>query len=319
MVAAAALHGLRVFERGWLSSNQLLVPPAPGEPGALLIDSGHGLHSEQTVGLVREGLAGAHLHAIFNTHLHADHCGGNARLQRVFGAEAWIPAGEAALARNWEEGTLSHGQSGQYLPRFKVHRVFRPGDLLEAGGLQWELLAAPGHDPHALMLFERSRGLLVSGDALWEQGYGVIFPELQGESGFDEVEWTLDVIAKLPVRCVVPGHGRPFTAIKPALAQARERLARWRADPAGHAQHALKVLLKFHLMEVRREPLTATLIWAVGVPLLQRLWRDWGSLVSDSPTEWAEQGLAALLARGYAQRQGEDVLDFRPKNLFRKP
>jgi hypothetical protein len=34
--------------------------------------------------------------------------------------------------------------------------------------------------------------LLLSADALWENGFGVIFPELDGESGFAEAapRWT---------------------------------------------------------------------------------------------------------------------------------
>lgn len=309
MAAAEALAGIRVFERGWLSSNQVLVRPAEGESGALLVDSGHGLHSSQTLELVREGLAGVPLRAIFNTHLHADHCGGNARLHRAFGAEIWVPTGEAALVRGWDERALSHGLTGQYCPRFKIHRTLRAGDVIEAGGLQWEVHAAPGHDSHALMLFERWRGLLISGDALWEQGHGVVFPEIVGESGFDEVEWTLDVIERLPVRCVVPGHGRPFTDVAAALAQARARLKSWRADPYGHALHAHRVLLKFHLMEVRREPLDATLIWASSVPLLRKLWERWGPVMSEHPVEWVREVLEGLVERGLLQRVGDELIN----------
>ena len=45
------LDGLRVFERGWLSSNNLLIHAAPGEPGAVLVDTGHVNHAPQTVAL----------------------------------------------------------------------------------------------------------------------------------------------------------------------------------------------------------------------------------------------------------------------------
>jgi glyoxylase-like metal-dependent hydrolase (beta-lactamase superfamily II) len=42
------------------------------------------------------------------------------------------------------------------------------------------VLAAPGHDPHMVMLFNRERGILISADALWEHGFGAIFPEIEG-------------------------------------------------------------------------------------------------------------------------------------------
>ena len=47
--APQALHGLTVLERGWLSSNNVLIPdPA----GATLVDSGHCVHAPQTLALV---------------------------------------------------------------------------------------------------------------------------------------------------------------------------------------------------------------------------------------------------------------------------
>ena len=53
--------GVTVFERGWLSSNNILLE---GEAGNALIDSGYGAHAAQTLALVhgedkaREALAG---------------------------------------------------------------------------------------------------------------------------------------------------------------------------------------------------------------------------------------------------------------------
>jgi glyoxylase-like metal-dependent hydrolase (beta-lactamase superfamily II) len=49
-----------------------------------------------------------------------------------------------------------------------------------------------GHDPHSVILFEPVSRVLISADALWERGFGVIFPELEGVEAFDEVarRWT---------------------------------------------------------------------------------------------------------------------------------
>ena len=80
------LHGLTILERGWLSSNNVLVHAASGEAGAWLVDTSHVNHAAQTLALVQHALAGRPLAAIANTHLHSDHCGGNALLQQVFGA-----------------------------------------------------------------------------------------------------------------------------------------------------------------------------------------------------------------------------------------
>jgi len=117
--------------------------------------------------------------------------------------------------------------------------------------LQWELIGAPGHDPHALMLFNPAHGILISADALWENGFGAIFPELDGHSGFAEQQAVLAEIARLKPRWVVPGHGAPFDTVGEALQRAASRLAYLRADPLRNARHALKVLIAFKLLEMR--------------------------------------------------------------------
>ncbi|MDH5340175.1 MAG: MBL fold metallo-hydrolase, partial [Rubrivivax sp.] len=204
------LQGLTVLERGWLSSNSLLIHPAAGEPGAVLVDSGHVNHAAQTVALVGKALANAPLSRLINTHLHSDHCGGNAALQRAFGVPTAVPPGEAAAAREWDQAALSYQFTGQRIERFGVDAELTPGQAFVAGGREWQVIAAPGHDPHSVLLFDAAQGVLVSADALWENGFGVVFPEVAGEPGFDDVAVVLDRIAALPVRLVVPGHGRPF-------------------------------------------------------------------------------------------------------------
>ena len=76
---------IAVFERGWLSSNNVLLRGRDGE-GATLIDSSHCLHAAQTVALVQRALQPSQaLTRVVNTHLHSDHCGGNAAIRRAFG------------------------------------------------------------------------------------------------------------------------------------------------------------------------------------------------------------------------------------------
>jgi hypothetical protein len=86
----------------------------------------------------------------------------------------------------------------------------------------------------------------------------------------------LDLIEKLPVQWVLPGHGAPFTDVSGALSRARSRLAGFRADPARHDRHAVKVLLKFHLLEERAQPLPDLRAWLAAAPLLQGVWQRLG-------------------------------------------
>jgi len=304
-----ALAGLTVLQRGWLSSNNILIHAAEGEPGAVLVDSSHVNHAEQTLALLRHALQGQRLDRVLNTHLHSDHCGGNAAVQRAFGAPVWVPPGQAQAVRQWDAGLLSYEATGQRCERFQIAGTLQPGSEFVAGGRPWQVLAAPGHDPHSVMLFDPSHGLLISADALWEHGFGVVFPEIEGEPGFDDVGAVLDVIERLPVRLVVPGHGAPFSDVAAALARSRSRLQGFQQEPARHARHALKVLIKYHLMEEREQHLDELLQWAEGTPMLGQLWNRHGRAGGGSARAWCEGAVRDLVKAGVVDVREGVVVD----------
>lgn len=294
---------VRVFERGWLSSNNILFT---GPDGAALVDSGYATHAAQTLALVRHALGSRPLARLLNTHLHSDHCGGNALLQAAYGCRTAIPALDAAKVAAWDEEALSYRATGQQCDRFTFDATLAPGEVVELGGLRWRILAAPGHDPHALLFFCEQEGVLISGDALWENGFGVVFPELAGEPGFAEVGATLDLIAALDARVVIPGHGAVFGDVGAALGRARSRLDYLSADPVRNGENAVKVLLKFLLLERRALALDALPGLLASIPLVERvrtrlLGRDAGELAA-----WAS---SALVRAGAARIEGGRLLD----------
>lgn len=304
-----ALSGLTVLERGWLSSNNVVIHGAADEPGGVLVDTGHVVHAEQTVALVRHALGGAPLHRIVNTHLHSDHCGGNAALQRAFGAPITVPPGNADAVARWDRTRLTHATTGQLSERFQHAAALHPGQHFVAGARRWDAIAAPGHDPHSLMLFEPVQGVLISADALWEHGFGVVFPEIDGEPGFDDVAATLDAIDRLPVRIVIPGHGAPFTDVKAALRRAHARLEGFVKDPDRHARHAAKVLIKYHVMELRRIARAELLQWAQTTPNLASLGQRLGVAQGASLGRWCERVVDDLVLQGALAHDGPDVID----------
>lgn len=241
--------GVSVFERGWLSSNNILIQ---GAGGTALIDSGYCTHAEQTLALVDSALQSRPLDLLINTHLHSDHCGGNAALQARYPAlQTHIPLGHADYVRAWDAYALSYTPSGQSCPQFALTATLQPGSTMNLGDLQWQVHAAPGHDPHSVILFEPNSRTLVSADALWEKGFGVVFPELDGEGAFEEVAATLDVIEGLNPATVIPGHGAPFADAPQAIAYARKRLNGFVQNPEKHTHYAAKVLVKFKLLEAQ--------------------------------------------------------------------
>ena len=273
--------GIEIFERGWLSANNVLLF---GEEDVSLVDSGYCAHQQMTVGLVTNAIA-QHglkvLNKVVNTHLHSDHCGGNAALSEVFDCEIWIPQAEAIAVQDWDQNLLSFEQLGQECPRFSHQALLVPGKEILLGSYRWQILAAPGHDNHSVMLYQEQHQILISADALWEEGFGVIFPELWGEGGFEEVAQTLELIEGLPVALVIPGHGKPFTDVRKSIETAKSRLDYLSSDADRNARHGAKVLLKYKLLEWRRRELAEANQWIAGTPALDGIRKQLNVSVED--------------------------------------
>lgn len=294
---------IQVFERGWLSSNNILLI---GRHDTALIDSGYLTHAPQTLALVRHALHGRHLDRLINTHLHSDHCGGNAILQAHYGCDTAIPAAEADKVRHWDVDALSFKATGQQCERFSFDSTVSCGDVLTLADMEWRALGAPGHDPHSLIFYCPEHRVLVSADALWENGFGVIFPELDGESGFAEERATLDLIASLDVRLVIPGHGAPFTDVQGALARARSRVDYLEADPVRNAQNAIKVLLKFLLLERQRIALADVPQMLLSMPVFATANARHLHQTPDQLAQWA---VGQLVKGGAAHVESEYLLN----------
>jgi glyoxylase-like metal-dependent hydrolase (beta-lactamase superfamily II) len=288
--------GVVVLERGWLSSNNVVIR---GRREAALVDSGYCTHAAQTLELVGCAVGDLPLTRLVNTHLHSDHCGGNAALQaRYPGLRTSIPPGLASAVRQWDPVALTYQPTGQQCPRFLHDDVLVPGSEIELGELCWEVHGAPGHDQHSVILFEPGTRTLISADALWRHGFGVVFQELEGESAFSEVAATLDAIEALDARVVIPGHGAVFVDVAQAIAGARSRLAAYLDNPRRHATHAAKVLLKFKLLELQRIPLQSFREWAENAPYFALVHERW---FADRPLqEWLATLIGELVQAGAA-------------------
>jgi glyoxylase-like metal-dependent hydrolase (beta-lactamase superfamily II) len=263
--------GIDIFERGWLSANNIFLF---GNDDVSLVDTGYCAHQQMTVDLVANALK-QHglktLNKVVNTHLHSDHCGGNAALSNEFDCEIWIPEAEAIAVQDWDENLLSFQQLGQECPRFTHSALLVPGNEITLGPYRWQILAAPGHDNHSMMLYQEQHQILISADALWEEGFGVIFPELWGEGGFEEVAQTLELIEGLSVALVIPGHGKPFTDVKKSIETAKSRLDYLSSDTDRNARHGAKVLLKYKLLEWRNQELAKVNQWISDTPALESI------------------------------------------------
>ncbi len=296
-------NGIQVLERGWLSANSVL---AADGTDVTLVDSGYLEHVPQTLALVERALAGRRLAWLLNTHCHSDHMGGNRAVQERFACRTTVPAGEAPLIDAWDDEALMLGFADQRAERFRYDDTLAAGDSFRMGGLDWQALAAPGHDRHALMFHAPAARVLISGDALWEDGFGIVFPALFGDAvGFAETRATLDAIARLEVRTVIPGHGRVFDRVQPALERAYRRLEGFERDPGRLARHAAKVMIVFALLEKRRMAIAALPRYCESVRMLRYINQEFLGMTPTAMAKWLVEDLERARA---VKREGGDLV-----------
>lgn len=289
---------LRVIVRDWLCCNQILLK---ADEGNTLIDSGHVTRVEETLALLRrpDNLGEEPLARLINTHCHSDHMGGNAGVQRAYGCRITVPLDEAALIQRWDTRALWLDWAGQQAERFSLDDAITSGERFEAGGLAWLAVAAPGHDPGALVFWCEDHRILISGDALWERGFGIVLPDPAG--GLEAARSTLECIAALGARVVIPGHGTPFMDVDAALGRSFARLDALVADPQRLLRSVLKAMFSFTLLERRRMPLASLSVWLDSVPM----YREYNARYFNLPPEEMTQMLVRELEKsGAARREG---------------
>lgn len=294
---------ITVLQRGWLSANNILLAD---RASATLIDSGYVGHRDQTLALVDHALAGRKLTWLVNTHCHSDHMGGNAAIRTRHACRISLPAGEAALIDRWDDAELLLGIADQRADRFEYDDTFVAGDVLRMGGLDWQVIAAPGHDPHAAMFFAPDARILISGDALWESGFGVVFGALwDNPNALAETRATLEAIEQLAPTIVIPGHGAVFTDVPKALAGAFSRLAYYEGDLGRLARHCVKAIFTYALLDRRAIALAELPAYLERVWLLKDLNDRFLKLAPQAYADWL---VSDLEKAGAVRREAGSVV-----------
>ncbi len=290
---------VHVFVRDWLSSNNVLLKSRDGH---VLIDSGYTTHASLTLALLasHRGLGAAPLALLANTHCHSDHVGGNAAIARRYGCPIAVPEAEAPLVKRWDGKVLLHDYCDHRVDRFSVDREIAAGSRNVWGDLEWHALAAPGHDMGALVFYNAEHGILISGDALWENGFGFVMPPEVDPEALPATRATIEMLAGLDIEVVIPGHGEPFTDVAAAIERARSRLESFARDSLRIARHALKVNLMFTLLEHQRMALADLPGYVERVGL----YRDFNAKFFGMPaSQFAEMLAGELEKSGAATRR----------------
>jgi glyoxylase-like metal-dependent hydrolase (beta-lactamase superfamily II) len=243
--------GVSFLQRGWLQSNTLVVR----EPeGFSLVDTGYHTGLQALVAALREelGLDVRRLRRILNTHSHPDHCGGNGALQALSGCEVWMSDIDALLVASGDPVGLMWGYVQMDCPAFRVTRTLVPGEHVDVGGLDFEVVDGSGHASGEVSYHCAEARLLVCGDLLWKEGFSNVIPLTEGAGGLARHERALSRLQRLPLELALPGHGPAIVgreAIQASIARTLERLRLFRSQPQRWVEAALKAFVTMRLLE----------------------------------------------------------------------
>ena len=147
---------------------------------------------------------------ILNTHLHLDHCFGNAWAAERYGVLPMAHEDDETLLARMGEQARMFGLPFEVRSE-KLGGYLKDGDVLTLGENRIEVIHTPGHSRGGLCFYIPSAGWLISGDSLFEGSIGRT--DLEGGSYATLIKSITERLMTLPEDTVVyPGHG-PYTTI----------------------------------------------------------------------------------------------------------
>ena len=228
-------------QRPFPDANLLLLPG----PQPALVDSGFVGHAEETAAWVRAHTGDLAL--VVNTHWHSDHVGGNALLQAAgAGIAASIPDADAVARR--DPGCCLAEYLDQPVAPYDVDESLDDGQILRLGEADWQVVRTPGHTPGHLSLWQPEERLLIAGDALSDYDVGWVNLALDGPDAAATALASLQRLADLAPRVVLPAHGPLPADPAAAFATALRRAQRLVDDPAGAVWYGARRIFAFALM-----------------------------------------------------------------------
>jgi quinoprotein relay system zinc metallohydrolase 2 len=200
-----------------------------GRDAVAVIDSGGSRQEGEALLAAIRAKTDLPIRYVIDTHMHPDHCFGNAAFVAdgtVFVGHAKLPAamrrsGPYFLANMRRLLGAAFAGTELVLPTLLV----RDRTTLDLGGRRLDLQAWPtAHTDNDLTVLDETTATLFAGDLVFLDRLPVVDGNLSGWLG------VMDPLVGLPARRVVPGHGPPTAPWPEALAPERRYLTKLEAD-----------------------------------------------------------------------------------------
>lgn len=234
------------------------------EPEPILIDTGINSDeswSTLTAGMAEHGLSIADLQKVVITHPHVDHMGMAWRIVEHSGAmvygpevaydwlvnthEMWRLRADyyeqqflpyTALPSEIFEGMIGGmrraAKTADFVPAERLV-TFSNASTFNMGGIDWDVMHMPGHTDYQVCFYQPETEQFISADMLLPKAPTPIVERplaLEGASpaprtpGLPKFLESLDIVEKLAIKTVYPGHGPVFENHRAVIDQQRRRI-----------------------------------------------------------------------------------------------
>lgn len=195
-----------------------------GSKDLTLVDAGiTGKGTYKIQSLTKGGVDLSSVKRVIMTHTHLDHIGCLSEIMKeIPAAELWIHTLEAEPIEQGDDRPVYGMQmfkqmcQAQYRLaadafKFTVHRKLSDGDILDIGGMRWEVVHIPGHSMGGIALYMRDKGILIPGDVIYAD-YAIGRFDLHGADAA-ELKKSLMRLAAMEVSVLLPGHNRIMKSV----------------------------------------------------------------------------------------------------------
>ena len=146
--------------------------------------------------------------AILTTHFHVDHIWGAKELQDRYGIPMYIGNESPKMVKIFEKMAVRLGIKVPDIS-FKATYV-SDGDVISAAGMEFKVIATPGHSPEGVCYLEEKERTMFTGDTLFAGTIGR--SDLEGGEYDDLIRSIMEKLIWLdPDITIYPGHGPSST------------------------------------------------------------------------------------------------------------